>query len=410
MKSTPNRALSKRGRRHLTYAGMAAMLGLLAGYSGVLPVFRSHLLEYLGIGDRGFGLLFSVGSIVGLVGTLFGGVMIDKWGPRRAIRITLVGFGISLLMIALAGTSFSMFIAAAAVGALFRGPMAIAVDVYLAKLFPRHQRRLISLNLASTSLGGMMFPIAAESLLRLSTTSPDVTFAQVLHIPFFVVAGLMLGCSLIYRPRTRTDGANHKGRSSGLSWRSLLLPPRALLLAVLLTLHSLCDTVLYIWMPRFLESESFDAILIPPGFVLSGFALAYFLSRVALAALPDRVGRRFFLFVPGITGGTIIVLAILSRSFLVTSIGYVLAGLIWSAEYPMFVSTVMRCDKQRFGAVMAVSGVFFGVAMFVAMNWMGALMERIGDEHMWKGMLVPAAGFILVGLIGWVWSRLYGEH
>ena len=210
MKSAPDRALSKRGRRHFIYAGMAAMLGVLAGYSGVLPVFRSHLLEYLGVGDRGFGLLFSVGSIVGLVGTLFGGVMIDKWGPRRAIRITLVGLSISLL--------------------------------------------------------------------------------------------------------------------------------------------------------------------------------------------------------PGITGGTIIVLAILSRSYLVTSIGYILAGLIWSAEFPVFVSTVMRQDKQRFGAVMAVSGLFGGVAMFVAMNWMGALMERIGDEHMWKGMLAPAAGFILVGLIGWVWSRLYGEH
>ena len=255
-----------------------------------------------------------------------------------------------------------------------------------------------------------MFPMAAYGLLRLSTRSPEVTFAQVLHIPFFVAAGLMLSCSLIYRPRTKTDSANHKGRSSGLSWRSLLLPPRTLLLAVLIALHGLCDSVLHFWMPRFLESKSFDAELIPPEVVLSGFALAYLLSRLALATLPDRVGRRFFLFVPGITGGTIIVLAILSRSYLVTSIGYILAGLIWSAEFPVFVSTVMRHDKQRFGAVMTVSGLFGGVAMFVAMNWMGALMERIGDEHMWKGMLAPAAGFILVGLIGWVWSRLYGEH
>jgi len=412
------------------------MVGLLAGYSVVLPVFRSHLLEYLGVGDRGFGLLFSVGSIVGVVGILFGGVMIDKWGPRRAIRITLAGISISFLMIALAGTRFSMFIAALAVLPLFRQPMVIAINVYLAKLFPGHQRRIISFNLATMSIAGIMFPMAAEGLISLSKASPGVTFGQVLHVPFFVVAGLLLGCSLIYRPRRRIAGASHRGRSSGLAWRSLLLPPRALLLAVVMTLHGLCDSVLHVWMARFLESKSFDTnlidlispefvlsgfslayllprmapVLLPPGFVLSGFSLAYLVSRLTLATLPDRVGRRFFLFVPGITGGTVIVLAILSRSYLVTSLGYVLAALIWSAEYPVFVSTVMRREKQRFGAVMAVSGVFRGVTMFVAMNGMGALMERIGDEHMWEGMLVPAAGFILVGLVGWVWSRLYGEQ
>jgi len=44
-------------RNHLLYAVVITVIAIIAGYKGVLPVFRSHLMQYLGIGDDRFGLL-----------------------------------------------------------------------------------------------------------------------------------------------------------------------------------------------------------------------------------------------------------------------------------------------------------------------------------------------------------------
>ena len=56
-----------RFHRHLLYAIIVTVAVVVAGYRGVLPVFRSHLKEYLDITDGRFGLLFSVGAIPGPV-------------------------------------------------------------------------------------------------------------------------------------------------------------------------------------------------------------------------------------------------------------------------------------------------------------------------------------------------------
>jgi len=400
-----------RTRRRLSYAAVITVVTVVASYRGVLPVFRSHLMEYLGIGDSRFGLLFSIGSLTGLGGVLFGGHLIDRWGPRRVIRICLVGMGCAMVLVALGGPHFLSFAVSAGVSGVFAAPLFVAVSAYLAKLFPRHQRRVISLNLALSSLGGMMFPILAEGLLYLSRRLQFVTFAQVLHLPFALTGTLLLCASFIYRRKPLPAAAPPSAASSRRwQWRDLLLPPRAFMLACLISLHGTADTTLHMWMPRFLESRSFTSQLIAPGVVLSGFALAYLLARAALAALPDRIGRRAFLVLPGLAGGSILIAGILSRRYTLAAAGYVLGAFCWSVEYPTMVSMLIRNDKKRFGASMAVSGLLGGLMRFASMNLMGILIQRIGDQHMWKVMLIPAAGFPLVGIGGLAWLALFDRQ
>ena len=102
----------QRQRRHLRYAFVLSALAVLAGYLGVLPIFRSHLKAYLGIGDARFGFLFSIGALPGLVSVLLGGQLVDRWGPRRVIRVGLLGIGSAMLIIALCGARFWAFAAA----------------------------------------------------------------------------------------------------------------------------------------------------------------------------------------------------------------------------------------------------------------------------------------------------------
>lgn len=67
------------------YAGIITIVAVLAGYVDVLPIFRSHRMEYLEIGNDRFGLLFSIGPMAGFTSVLFGGMLIDRWGPTWVI-------------------------------------------------------------------------------------------------------------------------------------------------------------------------------------------------------------------------------------------------------------------------------------------------------------------------------------
>lgn len=396
--------------RHVVYAGVITAVALVAGYMGILPVFRSHLKDYLGIGDDKFGLLFAIGPVTGLVSLALGGPLIDRWGARRMIRICVTGVGGAMLMVALGGADFRWFAAAAGVAGLFSAPLFIAISAYLAKLFPNHRRRVLSLNLATSSAGGMLFPLAAEGLIHLSEHHPPVTFGQVLHAPFLLAGGLMIGAGFIYRARIPAGPAVSATSRSGWSWRDLLLPPRTTLLALLIALHTTADSMLYYWMARFLESRSFAGQALAPGVVLSGFALAYLVSRTILAALPDKTCRRAFLVLPGITGGGVLIAGILSRSCVLAACGYVLAAFCWSVEYPSMVSALMQCDRKRFGAAMAASGLAGGLMLSLGMAASGRLIEHIGEAAMWKVMLLPACCFPLVGLGGLAWVLLFDRE
>jgi MFS family permease len=229
----------------------------LAGYTGVLPIFRGQLMAYLGIDDAGFGQLFSLGPMAGVISVLFGGVLLDRWGPRRLIHLGLLGVGSAMLLIAVGGRQLWVFALAVIVAGLCAGPLFIAITAYLARLFPTHQRRVISLNLASSSLGGLLLPLIAEGLLALPRRTA-LTFAQVVHLPFLLVGGLLLAGSLLYRPTAGSARTSARcARPARWPWRDLALPPSALALAALIALHGMADSILYFWMPRFLESASF---------------------------------------------------------------------------------------------------------------------------------------------------------
>ena len=192
-----------------------------------------------------------------------------------------------------------------------------------------------------------------------------------------------------------------------ISGEGLLARPREFLLVCLMALHGTADVSLHIWMPRFLESGSFPAQGILPGFVMSGYALSYVLSRLTMFSIPERFGRRVFLSVPGIAGGACMAAGILSRNYLLTAAGYVLGGFFWSLEYPAMMGVLIEKSKRKFGTNMAFSFLIGGISTFIMINLIGVLSRRTGEEMMWRIMLIPAIGFILAGIGGALWLRLF---
>lgn len=387
-------------------AGAAISTAFLAEFTTLVPVFRSDLQAYLGIQDGAFGVLLSVSSLTGIVAVLLGGALVDRWGPGPVVRGCAVGMAAGMAVIAAAGTRFWLVAAGLGLTGLFGRPLAVAVSAYLVGLFPAAQRRLLSVNLAVGALGGVAVPALAEGLLRLWRSSVGFSFGWIFHGPLALAAVLMAAAAVPHR--RSADRPGPVGGNLSWRWRDLWLPRSTLALCVLAAVHGAADNTLYLWMARFLGGSAFADRPLAPGLVLSAFSLGYAVSRLALAFVPDGVGRRALLFWPGLLGGVVLLAGLCLRGYAWTATGYIIGGLLWSLEYPAFLSAITLCEPRRCGAALALSHVLSGLLSFVALTAVGMAASRGGDAAMWRVLVSLSALFPCVGLGGALWLRWHG--
>lgn len=394
-------------RRRALFAGVTIALWALAGVVAMLPVFRDVVQSHYGISTSQFGLLISIGSITGAVGAMAGGLLVDRRGPRPVLRLSLLGCAGGMALAAVPAP-WAFMAVALGVTYFFFHPLGIAAQAYLVRVYPRHRRRVLSLSLVAVSGAGIIFPLLAEGLLKLRGAVPSIRFSHVLHVPFAVVAGIVLLGSLLYRPRraARTPA----GQRDSPKPTPPALGASSVLLVVLMVIHATCDSAANLWMPRVLGSRSFAEQVFLPGAVIAAFSLVYVVSRTALAVLPEHWGARTLMIAPGLLGGGIFLAGILSRSQAWTSVGYVGGALCWSFEYPTFLAALAGNGRKRFGSAMGLFMIVSGLTTFVMASLMGYVGDRLGETSLWKILLIPAAGFPLVGLGGAIWVRRFGRR
>ena len=395
--------LRRPGRRRLLYAAVTVALLTLPQIRGMLSIFRDRLQSHFDISIAQLGLLLSIWTIPGIVGALLGGRLVDRAGPRAVLRVCLFGAAIGLALAGLAD-GWAFMLGALAFVALFTFPMHIAAQTYLIRLFPTRRRRVLSLNMVAWGLSGVAVALLAEGLLHLERASPSVSFSQILHVPFAVVAGLLAMGALLYR-RPKSLAGPAPAEKAREPQRPRPFGKGAVLLLAMMVIHGTCDSSLYVWMPRVLGGTSFTRQLFLPGAVMAGFSLAYVLSRGILSLLPERSGARLMLIAPGLLGGVLLLAGVASRSQAWTAAGYVAGAFCWSFEYPAILAVLAGGEARRFGAALGANAVALGLATFAMVNAMGLIAGAVGEESMWVVLLLPAAGFPLVGLGGaiWVW-------
>ena len=407
--SIDNIPQAKADRLHIRYALLTIPLVALTSVTAILPVYRDRLQAHFTITNTEFGVLLTLGLITSTVGALIGGALVDRRGPRAVLRICLIGNAAGLALAACPGR-WTLMLAAMCVACMFYGPLTIAVQSYLVALFPHNRRRVLTLNLTLMSIGGVVFPLLAESLLELEKETSAVSFRQILHGPFAVTAAvLLLGALLLYRrghspvqaplphepvgrgprrgPQSRCTGFGDPARPSA----------SAVLLVSLMVIHGAADMASYNWMPKVLGGASFDRVILPPGVVLAGFSLAYVVSRGLMSALPEHFGIRTMLIAPGILGGGFFAAGLLSRDQFWASAGYLMGAFCWSVEYPAMLAC-LAAERERFGSTLAVGSAFTNLVSFGVAVLMGYIGDRLAPESFWLIELIPAAMFPLVSL------------
>ncbi len=401
-------AVKVESRRRLRLA--LALIGFttLAMAWGVLPVFRGSLQAYFGLTNAGFGFLLSFGNLAGAAGALMTGPLVDRRGPWSVIRLSVAGCAAGFAWAAVAG-GMGMMVAALAVIYFFNFALAIAVQAALVALYPEGRRRVIVAYLVGSAMMGVLLPLVAEAQLRV-VAAGWMPFGAVLHGPFaFVCLILLAGLWWLDRqemPAAKAPAEAEAGGAGALGVGGLWL------LVAFAALHAGHDSVANVWIPKILAGPSFASHAILPGTVVALFSLGYVLSRLGLGLLPERKWRRRLLVAPGLAGGLVLLAGLLTRTQAGAAAGYVAGGLCWSLEYPVAIA-LMSADR-RFGLAMGVFNVVNGVLCFVLPTALGAVVDGLQaagrPDQSWLVLTVPAVGFFLNGLLGWVWVRKYGRQ
>src|SRR4026208_2498243 len=154
----------------------------------LFPFFALYITQKFGVGMTQAGALLGMSSLFGLVGSIVGGALTDKFGRRKLILFGLTFSGLSSLLFGFAWDIRMLYPLVIIVGLLSRvaGP---AHDAMIADILPEAKRQegygimRVAFNYAwifGTALGGL---IAARSFLALFVTDAviSLTVALILY-------------------------------------------------------------------------------------------------------------------------------------------------------------------------------------------------------------------------------------
>lgn len=397
---------AKSGMSRMVRNAMAWVLiigSALAAYTVTAPgVFRSALRDYLRVDETRFGMLLGIGSLTGAVGAVAAGIVARKTGPVNLLKPLFLLSGIGYAMV---GFSDSFVTVMLGLGLCGFGAQALCATSQgaLTQLYPESCRRMLSIHTVAAASGSMLYASIVEKMLGLCAGSPS-SFGLCFHAPFFLFALLLFLCAQVFRKgvveqlageKTQADGAPVASRISLAAWLTIAA----------LSIHSIADTLLYLWMPRLLEQGRY-ASGFKPGYVLTAYSLAYVVSRTLLALMKEQSFRRSFLSLPGVLGASMVLLGLLLGGPW-TGICYIAGAFLWSAEYPSMLA-LLSGQVSRKSFTVCVAGVLAssGFAIAVFSTGFGKMLDAglIGLERV---LIFPAVLFVSVSVIGILQSFVF---
>jgi MFS family permease len=375
---------------------------LVAARHGVLSVFRDVLQGHYRLDVSQLGLLLSIGLVPSAVASIAAGWLVSRWGARRLTRVCLCGLALGGALAA-CGRQWGIMLVGIAVWAGCYNALFVVSQVYLTALFPESRRRVISIYLTATGVGGILFPLWAELLIHLHRGPHALDFGPLLHVPFAVLAVAMVAGALRLH-RGSPDPGDH-GTASAMGWRGFrrLQPGSAALLAGWMTL-AVSDTLVSIWMPRVLSSYALPAWL-QPGYVMAAFMAVYVFTRTSLSFVPERIGQRLLPVAPGVVGGAVFLAGLLMQDALWLAAGFLTGALFWSLQAPCLVSALSAREGRGFGWAMSLGMVGSSLVGFGAAYGMGVWGESLNEQRLWMILLLPACGYPLASALVIVGAR-----
>jgi sugar phosphate permease len=387
--------------------GAAALIqvlqnGLLTqGYGTYIPILR----EEFGWSSAALAAAFSLQRVEsGLLGPLQGW-MLDRWGPQRVITVGLVIVGLGFMAFSQINSLLTFYLAflTMAIGSSLAGFMSLATT--MVNWFERRRSTAISFTEAGMSVGGMLVPLLAVSLVTFGwrTTS----FASGVII---LVVGLPLSRVIRHRPEdmgllpdgdspevvAARDAALAAANGGTITRRSFTarqaLRTRAFWFigfghatALLVVSSVMVHLVVHL-------NEGMGFSLGRAALIVSFMTGVTMVGQITGGLLGDRFNKRLICVI-AMFGHALGLLALAWGSSLVTVLLFaILHGTAWGMRGPLM--QAIRADyfgRAAFGKIVGFSSLITMIGMVSGPIVAGVLADRFGNYQIGFTVLAVAA-------------------
>jgi len=389
--------------RYVVFAAAFLAMAVISPYEYAWSSMSGHIGALYHWSHTQIGLMFTLFVVFESVGTLPGGILRDRFGPRWVTIIAgvVAGFGIYATSL---GPSYVMVLVLWCIGSFFAGFIYNAAVTTANKWFPDKRGLTAGLIAGAFSWGSLpfIFPIRA-----IPKSAPDAEFFHVIYLMALIIGGVAVITGALMkdppagwrppdwapsRPVRRQSEHQYTLSEALMTWQMWLLIASFILISSA-GLAGVSKIVRY--------SDSFGFTVAAATAAAGGIAIANGLGRVVLGGLSERIGRETAMIWSYILTGVFLFLSIVAGSihseilFVATAI---LAIFFWGPLFSLFPAAI----GQYFGEASAGSnyGLLYAVAKGSGGVYGGVLSAfLINDAGYSVAMGVAAVMAICAGLL-----------
>jgi MFS transporter, OFA family, oxalate/formate antiporter len=350
------------------------------------------------------GWMFTLFVIFESVGTLPGGILRDKYGPRWVTAIAGLIAGLGIFATSL-GPSYGLVLVFWCIGSLFAGFIYNTAVTTANKWFP--DKRGVTAGLIAGAFGWgslpFIFPIRA-----IPKTAPDAVFFHVIYLMAVIIGGVAVVAALFmkdpptgWRPAgwTPTNKVVARATEHQFTLKEALSTWQMWVLIISFILISSAGLAGVSKIVKYSNSFHFTAAAATAA--AGGIAIFNGLGRVAMGTVSERIGRENAMILSYVLTGVFLFLTVVAGAtgsetlFVVCAIT---AIFFWGPLFSLFPAII----GQYFGDMAAGSnyGVLYAIAKGSGGLYGGVLSAVLIKENGYPTAMAVAAGMaILAGLL-----------
>ncbi|HUK08520.1 MAG TPA: OFA family MFS transporter [Stellaceae bacterium] len=389
--------------RYVVFAAAFLSMAVISPYEYAWSSMSGHIGGLYQWSHEQIGWMFTLFVIFESLGTLPGGLLRDRFGPRWVTLIAGVIAGLGIYATSL-GPSYWAVLILWCIGSFFAGFVYNTAVTTANKWFPDKRGLIAGLIAGAFSWGSLpfIFPIRA-----IPKDAPDSVFFNVIYLMAVIIGGVAVIAALFmkdppvgWRPanwvpaksvQRPTDHQFTLGEALS-TWQMWVLIASFILISSA-GLAGVSKIVKY--------SNSFGFTAAAATAAAGGISIANGIGRVVLGGLSERIGRETAMIWSYVLTGVFLLLTIVAGEihnetlFVLTAI---LAIFFWGPLFSLFPATI----GQYYGAAAAGSnyGVLYAIAKGSGGVYGGVLSAvLIGQQGFSFAMGVAAAMAICAGLL-----------
>lgn len=368
------------------------MLISASGWSMVWPFLVIYVRQRLQVHLTTVTLLLALNSVAGLVATSIAGPLVDRFGRKGAMVLSMAGGALTLLVMSAADTMLWWAILMALSGA-FMPLYRIGGDSMVADLIgPELRTGAYALLRTSANLGVAIGPAMGGFITAVSYA-----------IAFYIAAGAQLAFALlllIFTTETVPQFMDYDHSQAGEGYGRILGDRQFLTFCGIYSLAGMAYSLLMTLLPVYAK-ENFGVLESQYGFIMGTNATMVVLFQYAVTRVTERyhplpvlaAGALFFAI-----GTFSVAWGYNFPTFLISMVILTIGEMIMIPPSIAFAANLAPLEMR--GRYMSVYGLAWGIAFGIGPVIGGLLNDRVAPVAIWYGGLVPglaaALGFYLM--------------